>query len=274
MYPHDSTPFPSALHANPGGHADPGAHGGQHTYGGQRTHHGGSRRPGWATSPDEIPGRGRSSRRSHRGGGGRRDSFGSPDDFSPRAEFGPPAGRGPRGGGRREGFGPTTGDHHPRGDHGGRRRRGRSRGDVRAAILLLLDEQPRHGYDLIQEITERSAGAWTPSPGSIYPTLQILEDEGLVTIERIEGRKTASLTDAGQEYVEDNRAQLGTPWDTGSDRSADLAIRKEILALKDAAAQVVRVGSPAQYTAATEVLATARKELYRMLAGDDDVPLT
>jgi len=146
--------------------------------------------------------------------------------------------------------------------------------DVRAAILLLLDEQPRHGYDLIQEITDRSAGAWTPSPGSIYPTLQILEDEGLVTIAQIEGRRTASLTDAGAEYVADNRAQLGTPWDSGSDRSADLAIRKEILALKDAAAQVVRVGSPAQYAAATEVLATARRELYRILAGDDDAPLT
>ena len=252
----------------------------QTPFGGGRGDHRGHRgaprgpRPEWPTSPDEMPGRGRGSRRYHRGGPGRRDGFNSPDGFSsagggsrhgfnPREDFGGPGGRDPRGGG-------------PRGDgpRGGRRRRGRSRGDVRAAILLLLDEQPRHGYDLIQEITDRSAGAWTPSPGSIYPTLQILEDEGLVTIAQIEGRRTASLTEAGAEYVEDNRAQLGTPWDSGSDRSADLAIRKEILALKDAAAQVVRVGSPAQYAAATEVLATARRELYRILAGDDDAPLT
>lgn len=233
----------------------------QTPFGGGRGDHRGHRgaprgpRPEWPTSPDEMPGRGRGSRRHHRGGPGHRDGFGSPDGFSPREEFGGPGGRGD-------------------GPRGGRRRRGRSRGDVRAAILLLLDEQPRHGYDLIQEITDRSAGAWTPSPGSIYPTLQILEDEGLVTIAQIEGRRTASLTDAGAEYVADNRAQLGTPWDSGSDRSADLAIRKEILALKDAAAQVVRVGSPAQYAAATEVLATARRELYRILAGDDDAPLT
>lgn len=212
-------------------------------------------RPDWPASPEEIPGRGRGSLRQHRGGPGPREGFG------------------PHGGGRRGG--PEDGGrggHHggPHGDFGGRRRRGRSRGDVRSAVLLLLAEQPRHGYDLIQEIADRSSGTWTPSPGSIYPTLQILEDEGLVTIEKVEGRKTASLTDAGTEYVEANRTSLGTPWDTGSDRSTDLAIRKEILALKDAAAQVVRVGSPAQYTAATTVLATARKELYRILAGDDD----
>lgn len=273
MYTHDGTPLTSGRRADGSDYANPGGHGGR------RNHHGGSRRSEWATSPDEIPGRGRGSRRYHRGGPGRRDGFNSPDGFSssdggsrhgfnPREDFGGPGGRDSRGGGPRGGG--------PRGDgpRGGRRRRGRSRGDVRAAILLLLDEQPRHGYDLIQEITDRSAGAWTPSPGSIYPTLQILEDEGLVTIAQIEGRRTASLTDAGAEYVADNRAQLGTPWDSGSDRSADLAIRKEILALKDAAAQVVRVGSPAQYAAATEVLATARRELYRILAGDDDAPLT
>ena len=82
--------------------------------------------------------------------------------------FGPGFGPGPRG------FGPFPG---PRGRRGGRRT---SRGDIRLAVLALVAEQPRHGYEIIQEIAERSGGSWKPSPGSVYPTIQQLEDEGLV----------------------------------------------------------------------------------------------
>jgi len=161
----------------------------------------------------------------------------------------------------------------PHGRGGWRGRGPRARGDVRAAILLLLDEQPRHGYELIQEIAERSSGAWAPSPGSIYPTLQALEDEGLVTIERMHGRRTASLTPDGTAYVEANRAQLGAPWESvGVDQGPALALREEYLALKDAVRQVARVGTPAQHTAAAAALTTARKELYRLLAQDAAEP--
>ena len=161
----------------------------------------------------------------------------------------------------------------PHGRGGWRGRGPRARGDVRAAILLLLDEQPRHGYELIQEIAERSSGAWAPSPGSIYPTLQALEDEGLVTIERMHGRRTASLTPDGTAYVEANRAQLGAPWESvGVDQGPALALREEYLALKDAVRQVARVGTPAQLTAAAAALTTARKELYRLLAQDAAEP--
>ncbi|WP_188037036.1 PadR family transcriptional regulator, partial [Actinotalea sp. JY-7885] len=175
-----------------------------------------------------------------------------------RSGFGGPGGFGAGGFGGPPGFGP------------GRRGRGpRARGDVRAAILLLLDEQPRHGYELIQEIGDRSSGTWTPSPGSVYPTLQALEDEGLVTIERVEGRRTASLTPQGTAYVEEHRATLGTPWTTaGFDPASALALRQEVMALKDAVAQVAKVGTSEQHTAASEVLVRARKELYRLLAGD------
>lgn len=176
---------------------------------------------------------------------------------------GGPHGHGHRGPGRGPGpgFGPGF---------GGRRGRGpRARGDVRAAILLLLDEQPRHGYELIQEIAERSSGSWTPSPGSVYPTLQALEDEGLVTIERVEGRRTASLSAQGTAYVDENRASLGTPWTTtGFDPASALALRQEVMALKDAVAQVAKVGTPAQHTAASELLTRTRRELYRLLADD------
>src|SRR4051794_38709203 len=85
----------------------------------------------------------------------------------------------------------------------GRGRHPVRRGDVRSAILALLDDRPMHGYEIIQELEERTGGRWTPSAGSIYPTLQLLEDEGLVTSEEVEGRKVYSLTDAGKEAAPD-----------------------------------------------------------------------
>lgn len=200
-------------------------------------------RPEW---PDDIAGPAMPGRRGGHGGSG---------------------GHGPGGHGR--GFGRPGGPPMGAGRGGWRGRGPRARGDVRAAILLLLDEQPRHGYELIQEIAERSSGAWAPSPGSIYPTLQALEDEGLVTIERLHGRRTASLTPEGSAYVEANREQLGTPWESvGVDHGPALALREEYLTLKDAVRQVARVGTPAQHTAAAAALAAARKELYRLLADD------
>jgi DNA-binding PadR family transcriptional regulator len=86
-------------------------------------------------------------------------------------------------------------------------------------VLILLDEEPMHGYQLIQEIEERSGGVWQPSPGSVYPVLQQLEDEGLVRIEQTEGRKVANLTEAGRTYIEDKRAELEAAWNTGAPMS-------------------------------------------------------
>ena len=83
-----------------------------------------------------------------------------------------------------------------------------ARGDVRAAVLALLAEQPMHGYQIIQQIEERSGGAWKPSPGSVYPTLQLLTDEGIVDVEEESGRKTYSLTEAGRAEAADKPA----PW--------------------------------------------------------------
>src|SRR5688500_8708904 len=87
------------------------------------------------------------------------------------------------------------------------------RGDVRAALLVLLAEEPRNGYQLMQEIEERSGGVWRPSPGSVYPALQQLEDEGLVRVEQREGGKAYALTDEGRAHVEARSDQLGAPWD-------------------------------------------------------------
>ncbi len=199
---------------------------------------------------DDSVGSGRGRRGGHRGGhgAGHGRGFGGPGWGGPGFGFGP---GGP-------GF-------------GGARRGPRPRGDVRAAILLLLAEQPRHGYELIQEIAARSDGAWTPSPGSVYPALQVLEDEGLLIIEPVAGRKTASLTGAGEAYVSEERERLGDPFTVGgADHGPSASFRDEIRALAEAFVQVARVGSPAQQDAALTVLATARKDLYRILADDVD----
>lgn len=131
-----------------------------------------------------------------------------------------------------------------------------------------------HGYELIQQITEKSGGTWKPSPGSIYPALSQLEDEGLVIIDKIAGRKTASLTDAGKKFVDDNRADLGSPWDDVSDSVGGDArdMRGLIGQLMGAAGQVAATGTPKQVAAASEVLVEARRSIYRILA--DDVPGT
>ena len=98
---------------------------------------------------------------------------------------------------------------------GARRPRGAARcaaANVRAAILLLLEEEPRNGYQVMQEIEQRSGGAWRPSPGSVYPAFQLLADEGLIRGEARDGGNVFELTDAGRSYVEENRERLGSPW--------------------------------------------------------------
>jgi DNA-binding PadR family transcriptional regulator len=168
------------------------------------------------------------------------------------------------------GYGPGFG---PRGfgRRGGGRRGGRGgRGDVRAAVLLLLETEPMHGYELIQQIQDKSAGVWVPSPGSIYPALQQLEDEGLVAFERVEGRKTASLTATGRGYVEEHRADLGVPWDdvSGGVSGEARQLHHLIGALMGAVHTVGHVGTREQVREAGEVLDQARKSLYRILAED------
>uniref|UniRef100_UPI00037BC337 PadR family transcriptional regulator n=1 Tax=Cellulomonas massiliensis TaxID=1465811 RepID=UPI00037BC337 len=155
-----------------------------------------------------------------------------------------------------------------RGPHGPGRRAGR--GDIRAAVLLLLSEQPMHGYQLIQEIAQRSGGRWRPSPGAIYPALQLLEDEGLVTITAEQGRKLARLTEAGGTYVTQHADELGTPFDDAATRPQHpgRALRDGMEALGAAAAQVARTGTEQQAAAAVAVLERARRDLYLVLAGE------
>ena len=92
-------------------------------------------------------------------------------------------------------------------------------------MLALVAEQPRHGYEIIQEIAERTDGAWRPSPGSVYPTLSQLEDEGLVRVEKAEGRRVVRLTEEGTRYVEEHRAELDAVWESVDPTSTTDATR-------------------------------------------------
>ena len=149
--------------------------------------------------------------------------------------------------------------------HGGMRAR---RGDVRAAVLRLLSEQPMHGYQIIQELSARSDGAWSPSAGSVYPTLQLLADEGLVTAEETAGKKVFSLTEAGIAAVAET-ADQPAPWDEAAQSDSGASGYREAIAkLMAAAFQIGKGGSAEQVAAAVEVLTDARKKLYAILAED------
>ncbi|MEV3861314.1 PadR family transcriptional regulator [Streptomyces sp. NPDC050095] len=179
-----------------------------------------------------------------------------------RAAFGPfgPGFGGPGG----PGFGPWGG----RGGRGGGPRGRARRGDVRASILALLTDRPMHGYEMIQEIAERSGGAWKPSPGSVYPTLQLLEDEGLIASASEGGKKLFSLTDAGRTAAEEGP---DAPWEEagrGVDWEAMNEIRQAGFGLMEAFGQVWKTGSKEQREKALTVINDARKKLYLILADE------
>ena len=140
------------------------------------------------------------------------------------------------------------------------------RGDVRAAILAVLAEKPMHGYQIMAEIEERSGGTWKPSPGSVYPTLQLLADEGLISAEESSGRKTYSLTDEGRLAAETTPG--AAPWEGSKTGHQKGALPKAGIDLAQAAAQVQRSGSSKQVDEAVAVLDEARRKLYSILAQD------
>jgi DNA-binding PadR family transcriptional regulator len=148
------------------------------------------------------------------------------------------------------------------GRHGRHRVR---RGDVRSAALALLDDRPMHGYEMITELEERTGGRWRPSAGSIYPTLQLLEDEGLVTAEEVEGRKVYSLTDEGKKAAP-ARTDEARPWEEGDEDSPRFEVRKELFRTVGAAKTVARGDDEEQMTKAAEILKDARRKLYGILA--------
>jgi DNA-binding PadR family transcriptional regulator len=186
-----------------------------------------------------------------RGGGGR---GGLP--------FGP-GGFGPGGPGDGRGFGPFG-----PGGFGFRRGPRARRGDIRAAILTLLREEPRNGYQIMQELKQRSQGVWNPSPGSVYPALQLLEDERLIANEEGSGGRIYALTSQGKAYVKQHAAEIAAPWEALSNAAGDVFVEMMSLfhQLGAAAMQVVQAGNAAQVAKAKKILVATRRSLYEILA--------
>jgi DNA-binding PadR family transcriptional regulator len=220
----------------------------------------------WEPADDGEPRRwhGEGEERHRHGRGRAHVHFGGP--------FGPPDFPGPKPfppmGPEMHGFGPWERKFMMRGPRA-------RRGNVRAAALALLAEQPMNGYQIIQEIAERSGGVWRPSPGSIYPALQQLEDEGLIRVDAGEGgRRAFQLTDEGRSYAEAHPEELNAPWDlvAGGAGGAAIEMRHLIGQVAMAAFQVISAGSDAQAAQARKILTDTRKALYRILAADEDEP--
>ncbi|GHJ13335.1 PadR family transcriptional regulator [Micromonospora sp. AKA38] len=163
----------------------------------------------------------------------------------------------------------------PHGPHGhGRGRGGRGRGrrpNVRGAVLALLTERPMHGYEMIQEIDARTGGAWRPSPGSIYPTLQLLEDEGVIATaaDSDGGRKRFALTEQGQ--AEAAQAAEAPPWAEFAEQTVNSwhDIRDAGTQAMNALRQVMTTGTDDQRARAAQVLDETRRKLYAILAESD-----
>ena len=177
-------------------------------------------------------------------------------------EHGPGSHRGPRHG--RNGH---HGGMHGDGERGPsfRGRRGR-RGAVRLAVLALLSERPMHGYEMMQELSERTQGMWRPSPGSLYPALQLLEDQGLVKSLTNDGRRQFTLTDEGRAELAKQPATKA-PWETlmnGADQ--DVALRLAMRHVMTAVRQVAEAGTADQKVRAEKLITELRRQMYLLLA--------
>lgn len=179
-------------------------------------------------------------------------------NFPPGFPFGPGFGFGGRGGHGGPGGGP--------GHHGHRGRGGGRRPNVRNAVLALLAERPMHGYEMIQELDTRTGGIWRPSPGSIYPTLQLLEDEGLIVAESEGGRRRFALTEAGR--AEAAAAAENPPWQQFGDETMSQLhdFREAAFGIVNALRQVGFNGTPEQRQQALEVLNETKRKLFAILA--------
>ncbi len=176
---------------------------------------------------------------------------------------GRPHGRGRPGGRGRGGWGRAWG-----GPGGGPRGRGPrvGRGETRTAMLLVLLDGPQNPYQVMSELEERSGGKWRPSPGSVYPTVKALAQDGLIKVDREEGRRILSLTDEGRTIAESKRDAGPPPWETIEEPGAQAGLFDEFLLLASAAREVAEAGTDDQIDQATSKMAALRRNLYALLA--------
>lgn len=170
-------------------------------------------------------------------------------------------------------FGPWSGFGAFGGGPGGFPRGPKARrGDVRTAALLLIAEGPLNGYQIMQEIEQRSDGLWKPSSGSVYPALAQLVDEGLIQTQEDGDRRTYVLTDAGRAYLDEHRDEAGAPWEQMT-RSVDDdvgSLFREMRRVGMTAGQIGHLGDTNQIAQARRILADARKALYALLVEDEN----
>ena len=190
------------------------------------------------------------------------------------------------GGHKHHHFGHKMGGHGPfghgfggggRGPFGGFGEGGRKRqrrGDIKFILLELIKEQPRHGYELIKVLEERYGGFYRPSPGTIYPTLQLLEDEGNLISETVDGKRTYKITAAGEALLEQHKQEIGD--ERGSMHGAEpnweqrADLRHSAMALLETLMQAGRYGSPEQVKAVQELLKKTNQEVHQILAGGSE----
>ena len=186
--------------------------------------------------------------------------------------------------GKPRGRGPFGGDF----GEGGRKRQ--RRGDIKFILLELIKEQPRHGYDLIKALEERNSGFYRPSPGSVYPTLQLLEDEGHLRSETIDGKRTYTITEMGEKLLAEReqeqpdrggeREHFGRHGHgfggRGGEQDSSEALRNDLRhsteALMQSIMQAGRFGTPDQIKAAQELVSKTNQEVHKILARNTDTP--
>ena len=139
------------------------------------------------------------------------------------------------------------------------------RGDIRTAVLSALQVGPGHGYELMSRLSERTGGRWRPSPGSVYPTLAALQDEGLVTSTETDGKRIFQLTPEGEAEAAERLAAGGSPFDMGNDDEHH-KLRTSVVQLLAAAKQVGLSGDPELLKKAEVIVTDARRRLYQVLA--------
>jgi DNA-binding PadR family transcriptional regulator len=140
------------------------------------------------------------------------------------------------------------------------------RGDIRTVLLIALLDGPAHGYELIQRMSERSGGRWKPSPGSVYPGLQALEDEGLVRSSDVDGKKVYALTDTGQTEATSRAARSDGPSWAGADGSPDARLRSAVFQLFGAVRQASHSLAPEQLAEVEALITETRRKIYELLA--------
>jgi DNA-binding PadR family transcriptional regulator len=141
---------------------------------------------------------------------------------------------------------------------GGNRAR---RGDIKFLILEVLAEGPRHGYDIITELENKSNGRYRPSPGSVYPTLTLLEEGGYITGDTADGKRVFTITERGRELLTKKPADAGT-----DDDDDGIDLRSSAMKLGAAVMQAARASDAASQQKVRDILDTARREIYKILA--------